>query len=251
MFSSAFLFPLGGSKLIKIEAWTDYVCQFCYIAKRELENALNETGLKEQVEITYKAYELIPNGATEPTTKMLEGLSKHTGMPESQVRQMVQGTIERAKGLGLDYRYDNMMWQSTLNAHRVAKYAQEVSKGVEYQERIFYAVFTENKFLPDNEQLIGLAKEVGLDEEKVRSILEDENAYLADVQKDIKEARSMQITGVPYFVINNKYAVSGAQPKEVFKEALEKIAEEEGIKPTLKTFGSSDGGVCGPDGCSI
>ncbi|MEH7126270.1 DsbA family protein [Bacillus sp. JJ1773] len=108
----------------------------------------------------------------------------------------------------------------------------------------------ENKFLPNNEQLIGLAIEVGLNEEKVKSILEDENAYLADVQNDIKDARSMQISGVPFFVMNNKYSVSGAQPKEVFKEALEKIAEE-GIKPTLKTFGSTDGGVCGPDGCSI
>ena len=83
--------------MIKIETWTDYVCQFCYIAKRELENALNETGLKDQVEITYKAYELIPNGATKPTIKMLDGLSKHTGMPDAQVRQMVQGTIDRAK----------------------------------------------------------------------------------------------------------------------------------------------------------
>ncbi|MEH7391858.1 DsbA family protein [Bacillus sp. JJ1503] len=74
----------------------------------------------------------------------------------------------------------------------------------------------ENKFLPDNEQLIGLAKEVGLNEEKVRSILEDENAYLADVQKDIKDARSMQIIGVPFFVMNNKYSASCAQPKKVF-----------------------------------
>ena len=82
-----------------------------------------------------------------------------------------------------------MMWQSTLKAHRVAKYAQEVGKDIEYQERIFYAVFTENKFLPDNEQLIGLAKEVGLDEEKVRKVAEDENAYLAEVHKDINEAK--------------------------------------------------------------
>ncbi|MFZ0447300.1 MAG: DsbA family protein [Bacillus sp. (in: firmicutes)] len=151
-FSSLFsnVLPFKLIKNTSVKAWTDYVCQFCYIAKRELENALNETGLKEKVEITYKAYELVPNGATEPTTIMLEGLSKHTGMPESKVRQMVQRTIERAKGLGLDYRYDNMMWQSTLNAHRVEKYAQE-----------------------------------------------------------------------------------------------------EGIKPTLKTFGSTDGGFCGPDGCSI
>src|SRR5690606_22775585 len=120
------------------------VCQFCYIAKRELENALEATGLKDKVEITYKAYELVPDAPTTPTITTLEGLSKRMGQPVSRVREMVNGTIRRAKGLGLEYRYDNMMWQSTLNAHRVAKYAQEVGKGTEYQERIFYAVFTEN-----------------------------------------------------------------------------------------------------------
>ncbi|GAB2541469.1 hypothetical protein GCM10026983_09950 [Gracilibacillus alcaliphilus] len=143
-----------------------------------------------------------------------------------------------------------MMWQNTLNAHRVAKYAQEIGKAQEYQERIFYAVFTEIIFLPDNEQLITLAKEVGLDEDAVREIVEDENAYLAEVENDKMEASKLQMTGVPYFVINRKYAISGGQPQEVFENALKQIAEEEGSKPTLKSFGS-DGDVCGPDGCSI
>ena len=183
--------------------------------------------------------------------KCLDGLARHIGQPVNQVRQMVQGTIDRAKTLDLDYRYDNMMWQSTLKAHRVAKFAQEVGKGTEYQERIFYAVFTENKFLPDTEQLVALAKEVGLDEEKVRAIAEDDNAYLAEVENDINEAKSMRISGVPFFVLNDKYSISGAQPQEVFKQALEQIAKEEGIKPKLKTFGSDNSGVCGPDGCLI
>src|SRR5690606_30278872 len=131
---------------------------------------------------------------------------------------------------GLDYRYDNMMWQSTLDAHRVAKYAQEVGKGTEYQERIFYAVFTENKFLPDHDQLTALAVEVGLDEEAVRKILKDKNAYLKDVRNDMKEARSLGVSGVPFFVFNRKYAVSGGQPQEVFEKALKQIVEEEGVK---------------------
>jgi predicted DsbA family dithiol-disulfide isomerase len=242
---------LGGYEImIKIDAWTDYVCQFCYIAKRELENALEASGLKDQVEINFKAYELVPIGETKPTTTMLEGLSKRTGMPVANLHQQIQGTIDRAASLGLDYRYDNMMWQSTLDAHRVAKYAQEAGKGTEYQERIFYAIFTENKFLPDNEQLIALAKEVGLDEDAVRTIVKDDKAYLADVEKDIAEARKLRVTGVPFFVFNNKYTISGAQPQEVLQNALEKIAEEEGITPKLEILGSSDG-VCGPDGCSI
>lgn len=236
--------------MIKMEAWTDYVCQFCYIAKRELENALEATGLKDQVQITYKAYELVPDAPTTPTITTLEGLSKRIGQPVSKIREMVESTTQRAKKLGLDYRYDNMMWQSTLNAHRVGKYAQEVGKAMEYQERIFYAVFTENKFLPDNEQLVDLAKDVGLDEEAVRKIVEDKNAYLTEVENDKNEARRIQVTGVPFFVINGKYAISGGQPQEVFENALKQIVEEEGIKPKLKSFGSPEG-VCGPDGCSI
>lgn len=236
--------------MIKIEAWTDYVCQFCYIAKRELEHALEATGLGDQVEITYKAYELVPDGATSPTTTMLEGLSKRIGQPVSKVREMVESTIQRAKSLGLDYRYDNMMWQSTLNAHRVGKYAQEMGKGMEYQERVFFAVFTENKFLPDNEQLLALAKDVGLDEKAVREIPENDNAYLAEVENDKNEATRLRVTGVPFFVINNKYTISGAQSQDTFKNALEQIAKEEGLKPKLKQLGSSDE-VCGPDGCLI
>ena len=214
-----------------------------------IDNALEATGLKDQVEINYKAYELVPNGETKPTITMLKGLSKRTGMPVTNLRQQIQGTIDRAAGLGLDYRYDNMMWQSTLDAHRIEKYSQEAGKGTEYQERTFYAVFTENKFLPDNEQLIALAKEVDLDEDAVRAIVEDDRAYLTDVEKDIAEARQLRVTGVPFFLFNNKYTISGAQPQEVFRNAIEKFAEEEGITK-LEVSGSSEG-VCGPDGCSI
>jgi predicted DsbA family dithiol-disulfide isomerase len=236
--------------VIKIDVWTDYVCQFCYIAKRELDNAIEATGLKDQVEINFKAYELVPNGETKPTTTMLEGLSKRMGTSVENLRQQIQGTIDRAASLGLDYRYDNLMWQSTLDAHRVAKYAQEAGKGTEYQERIFYAVFTENKFLPDNEQLITLAKEVGLEEDKVCAIVTDKSAYLNQVEKDIAEAKQIRATGVPFFVFNNKYAISGAQPQTVFQDVLENVAEEAGITSKLETLDSSEG-VCGLDGCSI
>ncbi|MDW0118577.1 DsbA family oxidoreductase [Sporosarcina thermotolerans] len=237
--------------MIKIKAWTDYVCQFCYIAKRELENAIKESGLEDQVEIEYKAYELVPDAPSKPTITTIEGLSHRTGKSKEEVRDMLQGTIERAKGLGLEYNYDNMMWQKTLNAHRVAKFAHEVGKEREYQERIFHAVFTENKFLPDNEQLISLAREVDLDVNIVRTILEDHNAYLDEVEADKAEAMALRITGVPFFLFNDKYAVTGGQPGEVFRNVLKKVAEEVGITPKYETFGEINEGVCGPDGCLI
>lgn len=236
--------------MLKIDIWSDYVCPFCYIGKRELENALEEIGFDEHVELSFKAFELSPNGPTEPNKTMLEDLSEQKGQPIESIEQMVQGVIQRAKGIGLDYRFDEMMAQNTLDAHRLAKYAEEMGKDAEYNERAFYAVFTENKFLADHDQLVSLATEIGLDEDKVREVLEDQQAYLADVEKDKNEARQLQISGVPFFVINNKYALSGAQTKADFENALEEIAKEEGIvvKPKLKTMGSGVN-VCGPDGC--
>lgn len=236
--------------MLKIDIWSDYVCPFCYIGKRELESALDKLGLKEQVEMNFKAFELTPNGATEPNKSMLEDLSEQKGQPLEAIKQMVQGVIDRAKSIGLDYKFDNMMAQSTLDAHRVGKYAGEVGKKIDYHERIFHAVFTENKFLPDHDQLVALAVEVGLDSDKVREILKDKNAYLAEVENDKNEARQLQISGVPFFVINNKYALSGAQTKADFENALEEIAKEEGLilKPKLKKLGS-DTSFCGTDCC--
>lgn len=236
--------------MLTIDIWSDYVCPFCYIGKRELESALTEIGLKEQVEVNFKAYELTPNGPTEPNQNMLENLSAQKGQPLEAIKQMVQGVASRAKAIGLDYQFDNLLAQSTLDAHRLAKYAAEVGKAAEYNERIFHAVFTENKFLPNHDQLIELATEVGLDKDKVRVVVEDKQTYLAEVEQDKNDARQLQISGVPFFVINNKYALSGAQTRADFENALEEIAKEEGItlKPKLKAMGS-DTDTCGPDSC--
>lgn len=236
--------------MLTIDIWSDYVCPFCYIGKRELENALVETGLKEKVRINFKAFELSPNGPTEPTIGMLEDLSKRKGQPIESIKQMVQGIVARAKGIGLDYRFDDMLAQDTLVAHRLAKYAAEVDKAAEYNERILHGVFTENKFLPDRDQLTALTTDIGLDQEKVYEIIDDKQAYLAEVEQDKNEARQLQIAGVPFFVINNKYALSGAQTKADFVNAIEEIADAEGIelKPKLKKLGS-DTNACGIDGC--
>src|SRR5690625_1911581 len=102
--------------MLKIDIWTDYVCPYCYIGKRELENALDSIDLKAKTEIQYKAFELIPNGPKEPTKTSLEGLSERTGQSIAEARQAVQKTIDRAKKIGLDYRYEQLMWQNTLDA---------------------------------------------------------------------------------------------------------------------------------------
>ncbi|WP_052380332.1 DsbA family oxidoreductase [Paenibacillus camerounensis] len=236
--------------MITIDIWTDFVCEYCYIGRRELEKALVSTGIKDQVKINYRAFQLMPDAPTTPTQTMLEAFSQHLGQPIAKVLEMISGPIERGKSLGIDFNFDNLLSQSTLKAHRVAKYAQEMGKADLLQDRLFYSIFTENKFLPDTEQLVEIAKQVGLDEEAVRKIANDETAYLSEVQKDKLEASRIGVTGVPFYVFNNKYAMSGAQPQEVYVEVFEKLKEELGIKPTLETFGETSA-TCGPQGCSI
>lgn len=238
--------------MLQIDIWSDYVCPFCYIGKRELENAIIETGLKDQVKVAFRAFELNPDSPTEPIIGMLEDLSERKGQPLANIKQMVQNIVDRAKRIGLDYHFDNLMAQNTRSAHRLAKYAKEVGKAADYNERIFHAVFTESKFLPDANQLIELATDIGLDRDKVSEIIEDREAYSQDVEQDIELARQLQISGVPFFVINNKYALSGAQTKADFVNALEEIAREEGItlKPKLKKLGAETNS-CGIDGCDI
>ena len=212
--------------MIKVEIWSDFVCPFCYIGKRELDNAIKEKGVEEQVELTFKSFELSPNGPTEPTTAVLENLSKKSGRSLEEMKDITQPMIERAAGLGLDYNYDNLKAQDTLKAHRLSKYAEAEGKMQEFQERLFHGVFTENVFLPDTEQLVKLAVDVGLNEEKAREIAEDETKYLGKVQDDRKTAGALGVNSVPFFVFNDKYAVQGAQLQETFEQVLEKVKEE-------------------------
>lgn len=236
--------------MLKIDIWTDYVCQFCYIGKRELENAIKKTNMEQLVDINYHAYQLTPEAPTKSGTYFLQFISQHMGAPIEKIEEMIAGTTERAKSLGLDYHFEELMHQSTLKAHRVAKFAKEQGLEKEFNERLFYGVFTENVFLPDTETLVKLAQEVDLDGDKVRAVAEDEQAYLADVEQDFYTASQIGVQGVPYYVFNDQYAVSGAQPEELFVELLEKLKNELNLQPPLQMFGDSEG-TCGPDGCII
>lgn len=235
---------------LAIDVWTDYVCQYCYIGKRELENAIKEARMENLVDVNYRAYQLVPDAPTEAGTHFFDFASNQMGMPIEKAKEMVAATTERAASLGLVYNYDNMQHQNTLKAHRIAKFAQEQGKSKEFQERLFYAVFTENAFLADTEQLVAIAKEIGLDEEQVRVVANDEEKFASEVQQDLYEAKQIGVRGVPYYVFNDQYAVSGAQPQELFVELLEKLKKELNLKAPLTIVGDSDG-TCGPDGCLL
>lgn len=211
---------------MKIEIWTDFVCPFCYIGKRRLERALEQFPHKKYVTIEYRSYQLDPTAKHIPGKSFYETFSALKGIPLEDVKQMNEQVALQAKIIGLDYRFDSMQYTNTFDAHRLLHFANREEKGKELTERLLYAYFTESALLSDINTLIRLAIEVGLDEDETRKVLNSKK-FTQKVNEDIAVAQQIGVQGVPFFVFNEKYAVSGAQPEQLFIKALEQIWEEE------------------------
>ena len=235
---------------MKIEVWSDYVCPFCYIGKRLLEQSLEKTGYKEQAEVVFKAYELDPTAPKVSTESIAEMLARKYGTTVEAAKQMNQQVGERAKEVGLNYNFDAMKPANTFDAHRLAKFAETHGKEAELSELLLHSYFIDGKELGRHEVLLELTDSVGLDRAEAEKVLKSDQ-YADEVRKDVNEAMQIGVRGVPFFVLNDKYAISGAQPAEVFENALRQVAEEEGLKPKLKTFGSDQGGLCTDGSCDV
>ncbi|HJT74506.1 MAG TPA: DsbA family oxidoreductase, partial [Chitinophaga sp.] len=167
-------------------------------------------------------------------------LSKRKGIPYQQAEEMNRQVSASAAQLGLTYNLDKAVVANSFDAHRLIQYAKQHQLGGEAEERLFRAYFTEGKDMSDHATLAELAKEIGLEEEPVRQMLAD-NQFATEVRKDIDEAEALGIRGVPFFVFDRKYGVSGAQPSEAFLQALTKSVEE-------WQGDALNGQVCTPDG---
>lgn len=235
---------------MKIEIWSDYVCPFCYIGKRQLEKALQDTGFSEQTEVIFKSYQLDPNTPAISDESMYEALAKKFGSSIEAAKAQTVGVAGRAKEVGLDYDFDHMKPANTFKSHRLAKYAEAEGKAAEITERLLRAHFVEAKQIGSTEVLVELAVEVGLNRERVLDVLNSDK-YASEVLADIQEASQLGVRGVPFFVLNRKYAISGAQPQELFEETIRKVAAEEGIQPTLKMVGAEGTGICEDGQCEL
>ncbi|MFC2947877.1 DsbA family oxidoreductase [Virgibacillus sediminis] len=236
---------------MKIEVWSDFVCPFCYMGKRRLENALENFTHKNDVILQYKSYELNPAAETMPVQNIHEYLAETKGMPVEEAKAMNESVGRQAAELGLDYNFEKMQHTNTFDAHRVAQYAEEQGKGREMTERLLRAYFSEGKLISDHAALIELAEEVGLDADAVTTLLKVDD-YAIHVRGDEEQARQIGVQGVPFFVFNEKYAISGAQPEEVFKEVLEQVWEEENSTPDLEIFKpkkKAETTYCTDEGC--
>lgn len=191
------------------------MCPFCYIGKRNMEAALEQFDNAKEIQIEWKSFQLDPTLPQVATDNHEEYLSKRKGFPIEQVKGMLENVTQTAKQAGLDYHLENSIIVNSLNAHKLIQFAKTKGLGDEAEERLFYAYFTEAKDIANFEVLTKLGTEIGLDETELQTAFTDEN-YTEKVNQDIKEANTIGVTGVPFFVFDRKYAVSGAQPPQAF-----------------------------------
>lgn len=212
-------------KKIQIEIWSDVVCPFCYIGKRNFESALHKFGSSEDVEVIWKSFQLDPEMISKPDQSAYEYLAERYGRSIEWAQQAHERVIEMAKSVGLDFRFDRAKIANTFDAHRLIQLAKKHDRANQMEEVLFQSYFTDGKDISDISELVSLSKMVGIKSEDAEKVLQGSDFGNA-VRQDIIEAQQLGVKGVPFFVFNRKYAVSGAQPAEEFLMILEKIDSE-------------------------
>ena len=210
---------------MKVEIWSDVMCPFCYIGKRKFEAALNQFPEKENVQLIWKSFQLSPDMKTDPGKNINQFLAAHKGISLQEAKHMNDRVTQLAAKVGLVYNFDTAIVANSFNAHRLVHFAKHHGKQNEAEEQLFKAYFTDGKNTDDISTLIQLGAEIGLDTAALKTALET-NMYAEDVKADIYEARQIGVRGVPFFVFNRTYAVSGAQESPVFLQTLEKSFAE-------------------------
>ncbi|MFB8385779.1 DsbA family protein [Microbacterium sp. NPDC055910] len=216
------------SESIKIDVWSDIACPWCYIGKRNLENGLAATAADDdapRVEVTFHSYELSPDTPVDFDGDEVDFLANHKGMPADQVRQMLDRVTGVASEVGLEYRFDLLQHTNTLKAHELLHFAKEQGRQPELAERLMAAYFTEGRHVGREDELVSLAADAGLDADAAREALESER-FAEAVRADKAQAAAYGITGVPFFVIDGKYGISGAQPAEAFSQIVRQVWTE-------------------------
>jgi predicted DsbA family dithiol-disulfide isomerase len=202
---------------VKVEIWSDIICPWCYIGKRRFETAL--AGVEAPVEVEWKSFQLDPEFPRGKAVPVYDALAQKFGGGREQVREMTGRVTELAEVEGLHYDYEHAVMVNTFDAHRLAHHAKSQGLGPEMHERLMRAQLIEGQTLNDVDTLVRLAEEVGV--EGAGPVVTSDK-YTAEVEADIQEARMLGANGVPFFVLDRKYGVSGAQPVEVFTQALER-----------------------------
>jgi predicted DsbA family dithiol-disulfide isomerase len=233
---------------VRIEIWSDVVCPWCYIGKRRLESALADFEHRDEVEVVWRSFQLDPSAPTEPTEPVAEALGRKYG-GAARVAQMQQQMLQVAAEAGLDFsRHGESLHLNTVDAHRLLHSAGE--RRGDLKEALLHAYFVEARNLADHDVLVEVASSVGLDADESRAVLSSPSSYADEVAADVAQAAAYGATGVPFFVVDAKYGVSGAQPVEVFSQLLERAwADRPAIQ--LVTAGDATAPGCEGDSCAL
>lgn len=233
------------TRTMKVSIWSDVMCPFCYIGKREFDNALARFPNKENIVIEWKSFQLDPSAPKRSEEDMYTMLAKKYGKSRDEAKGMVQGVVDRAKTVGLHYDMDRAVMANSYDAHRLSQLAKTVGKGHALEELLFQAQFLNGVDISDHAELEKMGAQVGLDPAAVKALWTSD-AYGDAVRADIAEAQRIGVRGVPFFVIDDKYAVSGAQASDHFLGALTQ-AWSERPAPVLQEVGGGDAAaVCDP-----
>lgn len=232
---------------MKVEIWSDVMCPFCYIGKRKFEAALDKFEHKNDVEIVWKSFQLNPDMKTDTTISTVQYLAKAKGWSLDYAKEMTAYVENMAKESGLHYNMDKTVVANSFDAHRFIQYAKTLGKGDDAEEQLFKAYFVDGKNIADHPTLIGLGTAIGLDASKVKAVLESDQ-FADAVKKDVYEAQQVGARGVPFFVLDGKYAVSGAQQTSTFTNSLNKAWEDWSKQNKSDKLSFEEGAVCTPEG---
>lgn len=232
---------------MRVEIWSDIACPWCYIGKARFEKGLTAFAHRDDVEVVHRSFELDPGRAKHDTAPVVEMLAKKYGRTLDEARAMEEHVASNARSEGLEYRTEGRDHGNTFDIHRLL----HLAKARGHQDRLldlaYRANFAEERSVFDRDVLVTLAVEAGLDEQEVRGVLADETAYADEVRADEREAAELGATGVPFFVLDRRYGVSGGQPAEVFTQALEQAWQGRAITPI-----GTDAAACDTDGsCEV
>ncbi|MGA4842748.1 DsbA family oxidoreductase [Streptomyces sp. G45] len=234
---------------MRVEIWSDIACPWCYVGKARFERALASFPHRDSVEVVHRSFELDPDRAKGDTTPVITMLTRKYGMSEAQAEAAEDGVGAQAGAEGLEYRTRGRDHGNTFDMHRLLHFAKAEGRQDELIGLLYRANFAEEESVFDSDdRLVALAAEAGLDADAARAVLADPTAYADDVRADEREAAELGANGVPFFVLDRTYGVSGAQPAEVFEQAL---TQAWGNRSPLTVLSADGADACGPDGCAV
>lgn len=237
--------------MMTLTIWSDFACPYCYIGETRLEKAIEELGLKNDVVIDFRAFELDPTAPKEVTTTTPERFAMKYRLSIEGAKKQIEQISDLGKELGIDFNYMTTQYSNTRDAHRLMKLAEakyDRETVAKLNEALFAAYFTENLILADHKVLLDKALSVGMDEKDVKEVLESDK-YDDEVRLDEREAAMRGVHGVPYIVFNGSFAVPGAMTIDGFKSALERELKKQ-AKESEEQSGERPH-ACGPDGCQL